>query len=62
MNENPNRTGSGVDKDHNLPQDARPMTLAQVQARVRALAPVALMTAIVTAVVVAVAAAVAGDA
>ncbi len=35
MNENPNRTGSGVDKDHNLPQDARPLTLAQVRAELK---------------------------
>jgi molybdopterin-containing oxidoreductase family iron-sulfur binding subunit len=35
MNENPNRTGSGVDKDHNLPQDARPMTLDQVRAELK---------------------------
>jgi MoCo/4Fe-4S cofactor protein with predicted Tat translocation signal len=35
MNENPNRTGSGVDKDDNLPQDARPMTPAQVRAELK---------------------------
>jgi len=32
MNENPNKTGSGVDKHHDLPLNAGPMTLAQVHA------------------------------